>query len=48
LQSLEKRLTGDVLERMKWNKTLASRELGISRASLNNKIARFDIQPTLS
>jgi transcriptional regulator with PAS, ATPase and Fis domain len=48
VQSLEKKLTGDVLERMKWNKTLASRELGISRASLNNKIERFDIQPTLS
>jgi two-component system, NtrC family, response regulator HupR/HoxA len=48
LQSLEKKLTGDALKRMKWNKTLASRELGISRASLNNKIARFDIHPTTS
>ena len=48
LQSLEKKLTMDVLERMKWNKTLASKELGISRASLNNKIERFNIQSTPS
>ncbi len=48
LQSIEKKLTRDVLERVKWNKTLASRELGISRASLNSKIERFNIQPTMS
>ncbi len=46
LQSLEKELIWDALKRMRWNKTLASRELGISRASLNNKIARFDIHTT--
>jgi transcriptional regulator with PAS, ATPase and Fis domain len=48
LQSLEKKLTWESLKRMGWNKTLTSRELGISRASLNNKIERFDIHPTTS
>lgn len=35
---------GDALKRTQWNKTHASQEPGISRASLNNKIAEFDIQ----
>jgi transcriptional regulator with PAS, ATPase and Fis domain len=47
LQSYEKRITEDVLNRTHWNKTVASRELGISRASLNNKISQFHIQPSL-
>lgn len=45
LRMLEKNLVGDALKRTQWNKTHASQELGISRASLNNKIAEFDIQP---
>jgi len=42
---LEKNMVCDALKRAKWNKTFASRELDISRASLNNKIAEFNIQP---
>ncbi|MCF6153769.1 MAG: AAA family ATPase [Candidatus Brocadia sp.] len=41
---LEKNMVCEALARAKWNKTLASKELGISRASLNNKIAEFNIQ----
>ena len=50
LKVLEKTMVCEALTRAKWNKTLASKELGISRASLNNKIAEFNIQsnPTLS
>lgn len=43
-KALEKTMVSDALKRAKWNKTFASRELGISRASLNNKIAEFNIQ----
>ncbi len=45
LKVLEKNMVCEALARAKWNKTLASRELGISRASLNNKIMEFNIQP---
>lgn len=45
LKALEKTMVSDALQRAQWNKTHASRELGISRASLNNKIMEFDIQP---
>lgn len=44
LDALEKNMVCDALKRARWNKTRASRELGISRASLNNKIAEFNIQ----
>lgn len=44
LESLEKEIVTQTLKRAKWNKTIASRELGISRASLNNRITEFDIQ----
>ncbi len=43
-KALEKTMVSDALKRAQWNKTIASRELGISRASLNNKIAEFNIQ----
>ena len=45
LKVLEKNMVCEALTLAKWNKTLASRKLGISRASLNNKIAEFNIQP---
>lgn len=45
IKSLEKIMVCEALKRAKWNKTHASAELGISRASLNNKIAEFHIQP---
>ncbi|NUO07500.1 MAG: sigma 54-interacting transcriptional regulator [Candidatus Brocadia sp.] len=44
LKSLEKSLIGEALKRAQWNKTHASAALGISRASLNNKIVEFNIQ----
>lgn len=45
LKSLEKEAIEKELIKANWNKTVASRELGISRASLNIKIAQFNIQP---
>ena len=45
LKVLEENMVCEALTPAKWNKTLASRKLGISRASLNNKIAEFNIQP---
>jgi transcriptional regulator with PAS, ATPase and Fis domain len=43
LQFFEKKTIEDVLKRVKCNKTITSRELGISRATLNNKIEKFSI-----
>ncbi len=43
LKTLERVKTEDELRKAKWNKTLAARKLGISRASLNNKIENFNI-----
>jgi transcriptional regulator with PAS, ATPase and Fis domain len=43
LQFFEKNIIEDVLKRVKCNKTITSRELGISRATLNNKIEKFSI-----
>lgn len=47
LKALEKNMVCDALKRAQGNKTYASKELGISRASLNNKISEFNIQPNL-
>lgn len=44
LESLEKELVKQALQRTHWNKTAASKELDISRASLNNKIIQFNIR----
>ena len=43
LISVEKEIIEATLKMSKWNKTAASRELGISRATLNNKIEQFNI-----
>jgi len=43
LKTVERNVTESELNKAKWNKTIASRKLGISRASLNNKIERFNI-----
>ncbi|MBV6517464.1 MAG: nitrogen fixation protein NifA [Candidatus Brocadia sp.] len=45
LSTLEKNMVCDALKRARWNKTYASKELGISRSSLNNKIAEFHLRP---
>ncbi len=43
LRTVERSVTEDELKKSNWNKTLASRMLGISRASLNNKIENFNL-----
>jgi len=44
LKFIDKEITQKVLLKAKWNKTVAARELGISRASLNNRIEKFNLQ----
>ncbi len=48
LISVEKEIIEATLKMSKWNKTAASRELGISRATLNNKIEQFNILQCLA
>lgn len=48
MKSLEKEIIGLELLRSGWNKTVASAVLGISRATLNNKIAEFSLKPEIS
>ena len=43
LLSVEKKIIEKILKTSKWNKTVASRELGISRATLNKRIEQFNI-----
>jgi transcriptional regulator with PAS, ATPase and Fis domain len=43
LKAIEKQITIKTLEMAKWNKTAASRELGISRTTLNRRIDEFSI-----
>lgn len=43
LRSYEKEIIENSLKTAEWNKSVASRELGISRASLNNKIEQYNI-----
>lgn len=43
LKTVERKATETALEKANWNKTMASKTLGISRASLNNKIENFNI-----
>lgn len=43
LKSIEKEITEKALKKAKWNKTIASRELGISRSSLNDRIQKFQL-----
>ncbi len=45
LKHVEKDIVKDALSRSGWNKTVASDLLGISRASLNNKIVEFSLKP---
>lgn len=42
--SLEEEMTRKVLRSVKWNKTAAARELGISRTSLSRRIEKFNIR----
>ncbi len=43
LKSIEKKITEKELQKAKWNKTIASRALGISRSSLNDRIKKFQL-----
>ncbi|GAX61262.1 transcriptional regulator [Candidatus Scalindua japonica] len=43
LRTVERKVIENELKNANWNKTIASRKLGISRASLNNKIENFNI-----
>lgn len=43
LKSIEKKITEKELQTAKWNKTMASRALGISRSSLNDRIKKFQL-----
>ena len=45
LNSLARKIIEEELNRAEWNKTIVARNLGMSRASLNNRIAQFNIQP---
>ncbi len=47
LESIEKETIEKKLNMTKWNKSKTSKELGISRASLNNKIVQYNIRPDL-
>lgn len=48
LKALERNMICEALAQAKWNKTMTSRYLGVSRATLNNKIAEFNIRPSLN
>ncbi|MCP5006328.1 MAG: hypothetical protein GY941_20680, partial [Planctomycetes bacterium] len=43
MRTVERKTTELELKQANWNKSIASRMLGISRASLNNKIEKFSI-----
>ncbi|MDR4503346.1 MAG: sigma 54-interacting transcriptional regulator [Candidatus Scalindua sp.] len=43
ISTADKEMTGFMLQKEKWNKTRAARELGISRASLNRRIEKYNI-----
>lgn len=43
LRNIEKDIVKDELQAAKWNKTMASKKLGISRAALNNKIEQYKL-----
>ena len=43
LESIEKRYIAKVLKRLEWNKSKASKILGISRATLREKVRRYNL-----
>ena len=44
VESLEKLLVTEALNRLRWNQSEVARELGLSRVGLANKIKRYDLQ----
>ena len=45
VEALERKMIGETLRRLKWNKSEASRELGISRSSLIAKVQAYNLKP---
>ncbi|MFH1680239.1 MAG: sigma 54-interacting transcriptional regulator [Candidatus Eisenbacteria bacterium] len=44
VEALERRRLADVLDRLKWNRSRAARELGLSLRGLRNKIRRYGLE----
>ena len=42
---MEMRILGETLTRLKWNKSRAAAELGLSRVGLRAKLDRYGIEP---
>lgn len=45
MESLEARVLRETLMRLRWNKSKAARELGLSRVGLRSKLARYGLEP---
>ncbi|MEM7724126.1 MAG: helix-turn-helix domain-containing protein, partial [Pseudomonadota bacterium] len=45
VEEIEKRILREVLTRLKWNKTRAAEELGLSRVGLRAKLDRYGLAP---
>lgn len=46
VESMEKRIVEEVLNRNRWNQSQSAQDLGLSRVGLANKIKRYDLQGT--
>lgn len=45
VELMEMRILGETLTRLKWNKSRAAAELGLSRVGLRAKLERYGIEP---
>jgi two-component system response regulator HupR/HoxA len=48
VEIMEMRILGETLTRLKWNKSRAAAELGLSRVGLRAKLDRYGIEPHAS
>ena len=48
VELMEMRILGETLTRLKWNKSKAAAELGLSRVGLRAKLDRYGIEPHAS
>jgi two-component system response regulator HupR/HoxA len=44
MEELEKQILRETLTRLRWNKTRAAAELGLSRVGLRNKLTRYGLE----
>ena len=44
VEALEARILKETLIRLRWNKTQAAQELGLSRVGLRNKLERYGLE----